>query len=137
MLKVWFNVKLELSDCRNYWTKSARLDRSKIRFNQSKLVQIFFFFFLGRISNSAQARLTCRVLCFTPIIKGKNPNYVSMAFESYVLNLLWDLEVFTFIHTYRVVKIKIHVKNLIISSVAAKRTLKKIWNLWVESQSHK
>ena len=48
----------------------------------------FFFFFLGRISNSAQARLTCRVLCFTPIIKGKNPNYVSMAFESYVLNLL-------------------------------------------------
>ena len=35
-------VKLELSDCKNYWTKSARLDRLKIRHDRSKHVQIYF-----------------------------------------------------------------------------------------------
>ena len=43
-----------------------------------------------------------------------------------MLNLLLDLEAFTFIQTHRVVKIKIRVKNLMISSVAAFRTLMKI-----------
>ena len=42
LLKVCLIVKLESSDCRNYWTKFARLDRSKIRFNRSKHVQIYF-----------------------------------------------------------------------------------------------
>ena len=45
LLKVCLFVKLELSGCRIYWTKSARLDRSKIRLDQLNLVQIFFFFF--------------------------------------------------------------------------------------------
>ena len=31
LLKVCLFVKLESSDCRTYWTKSARLDQSKIR----------------------------------------------------------------------------------------------------------
>ena len=42
LLKVCFFVKLESSDCRTYWTKSARLDRSKIRLDQSNHVQIYF-----------------------------------------------------------------------------------------------
>ena len=42
LLKVCLCVKLELSDCRIYWTTSARLDRSKIRLDQSNLEQIVF-----------------------------------------------------------------------------------------------
>ena len=30
LLKVWFYVKLELSDCKIYCSKSTRLDRSKL-----------------------------------------------------------------------------------------------------------
>ena len=43
LLKMCLCVKLESSDCRIYWTKSARLNRSKIRLNQSNLVHIVFF----------------------------------------------------------------------------------------------
>ena len=42
LLKICLFVKLELSDCKIYWTKSARLDRSKIRLDQSNHVQIYF-----------------------------------------------------------------------------------------------
>ena len=42
LLKVCLFVKLESSDCRIYWTKSARLDRSKIRLDRSNHVQIHF-----------------------------------------------------------------------------------------------
>ena len=58
LLKVCLCVKLKSSDYRIYWTKFARLDRSKIRLDRSNLVQIFFF---CKISNSAQAHMTCRV----------------------------------------------------------------------------
>ena len=34
LLKVYLFVKLESSDCRIYWTKSARLDQSKIRLDR-------------------------------------------------------------------------------------------------------
>ena len=42
LLKVCLIVKLKSSDCGNYWTKFARLDRSKIRLDQSKHVQTYF-----------------------------------------------------------------------------------------------
>ena len=42
LLKVCLFVKLESSDCRSYWTKSTRLDRLKIRLDQSNHVQIYF-----------------------------------------------------------------------------------------------
>ena len=42
LLKVCLCVKLESSNCRIYWTKSARLDRSKIRLDRLNLVQIVF-----------------------------------------------------------------------------------------------
>ena len=42
LLKVCLFVKLESSDRRIYWTKSARLDRSKIRLDRSNHVQIHF-----------------------------------------------------------------------------------------------
>ena len=42
LLKVCLCVKLESSDCIIYWTKSARLDQSKIRLDRSNLVQIVF-----------------------------------------------------------------------------------------------
>ena len=42
LLKVCLFVKLESSNCRIYWTKFARLDRSKIRLDRTNLVQIYF-----------------------------------------------------------------------------------------------
>ena len=42
LLKVHLCVKLESSDYRIYWTKSVRLNLSKIRLDRSNLVQIFF-----------------------------------------------------------------------------------------------
>ena len=71
LLKVCLCVKLESSDYRIYWTKFAKLDRLKIRLDWSNLVQIFFS---CRIFNSAQAHMTCRVLCFASSIKGKTLN---------------------------------------------------------------
>ena len=68
LLKVCLFVKLESSELQDLLAKSTRLYRSKIRLDQSKLVQIVFS---SRISNSAQAYMTCRVSCFPSSIKGK------------------------------------------------------------------
>ena len=38
LLKVWIDVKLESSNCRNYNSKSVRLDWSKVRLDQLKVV---------------------------------------------------------------------------------------------------
>ena len=38
LAQVWFYVKLESSYCRIYWSKSARLDRLKIRLDRLKIV---------------------------------------------------------------------------------------------------
>ena len=61
LLKVCLFVKLELSDCRIYLSKSTRLDRSN-------LVQIIFS---AEFPTQLKLGLTCRVLYFTPSIKGK------------------------------------------------------------------
>ena len=66
LLKVCLCVKLESSVLQDLLCKSAWLDQSRIRLNRSKLVKISAEFF-----NSAQARLTSRVLCFALSIKGK------------------------------------------------------------------
>ena len=42
LLKMCLCVKLESSDCRIYWTKFVRLNRSKIRLGRSNFVQIVF-----------------------------------------------------------------------------------------------
>ena len=68
LLKVCLSVKLESSVLQDLLCKSVWLDRSKIRLDRSKLVQIVF---LQNFSNLAQARLTCKVLRFALIIKGK------------------------------------------------------------------
>ena len=52
----------------NYCSLSARLNRSKIRLNRSKLVQNVF---LQIFPTQAQAHMTCMVLCFALSIKGK------------------------------------------------------------------
>ena len=68
LLKVCLCVKLESSVLQDLLCKSAWLNRSRIRLDRSKLVQIVFS---AKFSNSAQARLTGRVLCFVLGIKGK------------------------------------------------------------------
>ena len=68
LLKVCLCVKLESRVLQDLLCKFAWLDQTRIRLDQLKVVQIVFFY---RISNSAQARLTCRVLCFVLSIKAK------------------------------------------------------------------
>ena len=63
-----FCVKLESSALQYLLCKSARLDQSKIRLDQSKHVQIVF---LQIFPTQAQAHMMCRVLCFALSIKGK------------------------------------------------------------------
>ena len=38
LLKVWIDVKLELSNCKNYYSKSTRLNQSKVKLDLSKVV---------------------------------------------------------------------------------------------------
>ena len=78
LLKVCLCFKLELSVLQDLLCKFAKLDQSKIWLNRSKLVQIFFFF--CRISNLAQARMTCKVLCFALSIKRKTLATFSVVF---------------------------------------------------------
>ena len=68
LLKVCLSVKLELSVLQDLLCKSTWLDRSKIRLDRSKLVQIVF---LQNFSTQPKLGLTCRVLCFVLSIKGK------------------------------------------------------------------
>ena len=68
LLKVCLSVKLESSVLEDLLCKSAWLDRSRIRLDRSKLVQIFF---LQNFPTQPQVHLTCRVLCFALSIKGK------------------------------------------------------------------
>ena len=63
-----FIVKLESSVLQDLLCKFAWLDRLRIRLDRSKLMQIVFSV---EFSNSAQARLTCRILCLALSIKGK------------------------------------------------------------------
>ena len=68
LLKVCLYVKLESNVLQDLLCKSAWLDRSKIRLDQSKLVQIVF---LQNFLTQPKPNLTCRVLCFILSIKGK------------------------------------------------------------------
>ena len=96
LLKVCLCVKLESSDCRIYWTKFARLDLSKIRHDWSNLVQIIFS---AKFPTQPNPIWHVGFLCFTSSIKGKTLATFWRLLIWCLLNLLWDLEVFTFIHT--------------------------------------
>ena len=68
LLKVWFNVRLESSNCRKLLFNSARLDQLKNRLDRARIADHKFS---AVFSNTAQAHMTCRVKCFTPSIKIK------------------------------------------------------------------
>ena len=78
LLKVCLFVKLELSELQDLLAKSGRLDRSN-------LVQINF---LQIFSTQPKPGLTCRVLYFTPSIKGKTLATFSWLLLCCVLSLL-------------------------------------------------
>ena len=69
LLKVCLCVKLESSVLQDLLCKSARLNRSKIRLDRWKLVQIFFS---TEFPTQPKPVWPCKVLCFTLSIKGKN-----------------------------------------------------------------
>ena len=68
LLKVRLFVKLESSELQDLLAKSAMLDQSKIRLDRLNLVQIVFSI---EFLTQPKPSLTCRVLYFTPNIKGK------------------------------------------------------------------
>ena len=68
LLKVCLCVKLKSSVLQDLMCKSAKLNRSKIRLDRSKLMQIVF---LQNFPTQAQACIMCRILCFALSIKGK------------------------------------------------------------------
>ena len=77
LLKVCLCVKLESSDCRIYWIKSARLDRSNIRLDWSNYVQIYF-----SIEFPIQPKPIWHVGFYVLLkYKRKNPNYVLDVFD--------------------------------------------------------
>ena len=51
--------------------------------------------------------------------KRKNPSYVLEVFDVLCVESFVKSKEFTFIHTLKFIKIKIHVKNLVIASFAA------------------
>ena len=117
-----FCVKLESSVLQDLLCKSAKLDQLKIRLDQLKLVQIVFF---CRISNSAQARMTCKVLCFALSIKGKTLATFYGCCLCYVYESLVKSRGVCF-HTYLgLSRIKIHVKSLMILQLLHKELKEK------------
>ena len=78
LLKVCLFVKLESSELQNLLSKSTRL-------NRSNLVQIYF---LRIFQTQPKPSLTCRVLYFTPSIKGKTLAMFQRLLMCCVLNLL-------------------------------------------------
>ena len=96
LLKVCLSVKLESSVLQDLLCKSTWFDWSKIRLNQSKLVQIVF---LQNFPTQPKLDLMCRVLCFILSIKGKTLATFLVALYVVCVNLLWDQEVFAFTYT--------------------------------------
>ena len=117
LLKVCLCVKLELSDCRIYWTKSVRLDRSKIRLDRSNLMQIVF------LQNFQPSPSSCDVQGFMFYFKckRKNPYHVLDVVDMLCVRISCEIQRCLPSYTFRIIKIKIYVKNLVISSVAVSR----------------
>ena len=65
---IFFLCKVGIKQLQDLLCKYAWLDRSRIRLDRLKVMQIVFF---CRISNLTQACLTCKVLCFVLSIKRK------------------------------------------------------------------
>ena len=68
LLKVYLCVKLESRDCRKLLFNFYKAQSIK---NQTQLIEARADCFSTEFSNSAQAYMTCRVLCFASSIKRK------------------------------------------------------------------
>ena len=68
LLKVWFDVSLESSNCRKLLFNSCKVRSIE---NQTQSIENHELEIFCRILKSAQAHMTYRVKCFTPSIKGK------------------------------------------------------------------
>ena len=68
LLKVWLCVKLESSNCRKLLFNFCKARSIE---NQTRLIEARAYWLFCKFSNSAQAHMTCRVLCFASTIKGK------------------------------------------------------------------
>ena len=112
--------KVEIELMQNLLYNFVWLNRSRIRLDRSKLGQNVF---LQNSSNLAQARLTCRVLCFVLSIKGKT-------LATFWLSIMLCMWIFCEIkrwlpsHILRVSKIQDYVKNLVIEFSCCIKELK-------------
>ena len=76
LLKVCVCVKLESSNCRKLLFDFCRkllfnFCKARLIENQTQLIEARVDCFSAEFSNSTQAHMTCRVLCFASSIKGK------------------------------------------------------------------
>ena len=67
--------------------------------NQTRSIEAYTYCFFAEFSNSAQARLMCRVFCFFLSIKGKTLATFLVAPYAVCVNLLRDQKMFAFTHT--------------------------------------
>ena len=113
-------------NCRIYWLNL----QGSIDWTLCRLI------FCGFFPTQSKPDLTCRVLYFTPSIKEKNFIYVlEVVNELCVESLMRSRGVYP--HTYLALS-----RTRLCQEVSDRfncciKNLKKIWNLWVESQSHK
>ena len=132
LLKVCLFVKLESSDCRIYWTKSARLGWSKIRLDRSNLVQINF-----SAEFPIQPKLIwCVGFYVYSKYKRKNPSYILESFDVLCVESLVRSRG-VYLHTHLRLSRSRFISRTWWSLHYCIKNLKMIWNLWVESQSHK
>ena len=109
LLKVCLSVKLESSNCR----------KLLLNFCKAQSIEAHTDYFFCRFSNSAQTHLTCRVLCFALSIKRKTlATFCGCCLCCVCESLVRSRGVC--LHIYLgLSRIKIDVKSLMISSVAA------------------
>ena len=124
LLKVCVCVKLESSNCRKLLSNFCKAQSIK---NQTRLIEARANCFSAEFSNSTQAHMTWRVLCFVLSIKRKTLKtfqklLICCVCESLVRSrgvcLHTHLELSRSRLMSRVIKIKIDVESLVIASIA-------------------
>ena len=121
----------------NYCSLSARLNRSKIRLNRSKLVQNVF---LQIFPTQAQAHMTCMVLCFALSTKGKTLATFLCCCLCYVCESLVRSRG-VYLHTYlglsksRLISRAWWSLQLLHKEVKEEHKWEYLWLLWIQESS--
>ena len=117
LLKVCLSVKLESSVLQELLCKSAWLDRSRIRLDRSKVVQIVFF-----VEFPTQPKpFIVWGFMFCLKYKRENPSHVFRWLFMLCVWIFCEIQRCLPSHTLRVSNLKIDVESLVINSVVDSR----------------